>query len=96
MFLNFFDDFHSYVLALLPINSTPNKKKTFHNHQQTSTFESAHLVSSNIGFCVPYTYPLHFMISGPSNPNGSSLSGSDLMTYSFVNNVLVKKSFGSK
>lgn len=30
------------------------------------------------------TYPLHFMISGPSNEKGSPSSGSDFIMYFFV------------
>ena len=94
MFLNLFDDLHGNVLSLFPINSAP---EIVILHHPTHMYKSATLsLIDRLGICVSYTYPLHLMISGPSNPNGSSLSGSDLITYSFVNNVLVKKSFGSK
>lgn len=40
-------------------------------------------------------YPVHPIISGPSNEKGSDSSGSDLILYVFVTNSFEKKSFGS-
>ena len=42
------------------------------------------------------TYPLHLIISGPSNPNGSSSSGFPRIVYSLVRVLLVKYSFSAK
>lgn len=42
------------------------------------------------------THPRHLYISGPSNPNGSSSSGTHFISYSLVKTASVKCSLGSK
>lgn len=86
-----------FFLIVFTVTSLPLCQSISHLPKEEMNNEKVWKSADNASrYCLRSAHPSQSMISGPSNENGSSASGSDFILYTFVRTELVKYSLGSK